>query len=89
MARRERLFGGYLFVEVLFEDVKGVSMVVLHADRTQDRTHGARCTSLFSNDFPYVPWSNAESQNSTFFTVYSFDYYRSRVIHQSLSDLGD
>jgi len=88
-ARHESLFAGRLLIQVLFEDIERVSMVVLHADGTQDRAHGTRCTSLFPNDFPHISRSNTQPQYSAFFAVHSFNDYSLRVIHQSLRDLGD
>jgi len=88
-ARGKRLFAWSLLVQMLLEYVQSVPVVVLHADCTQDRTHGARGTSLFTNDFPYISRSNTQPQHSTLFAVHCFHDYRLRVIHQSLRDLGD
>lgn len=56
----ERLFAVRLFFQVLFEDIKGIPVMVLHADRTENRTHGTCCTALFPNDFPDVPGGDAQ-----------------------------
>ncbi len=55
----ERLFAVRLFFQVLFEDIKGIPMMVLHAHCTENRTHGSCCTALFPNDFPDVPGGDA------------------------------
>jgi hypothetical protein len=85
----ERLFGVRLFFQVLFEDIKGIPVMVLHADRTENRTHGTCCTALFPNDFPDVPGGDAQPQYCAFFSFNGFNIYRIWVIHQSLSYLGD
>ena len=55
----ERLFAVNVLFQVLFEDIKGIPVMVLHADCTENRTHGTCCTALFPNDFPDVPGGDA------------------------------
>ena len=82
-------FCGRMFFQVFFENVKCVTVMVLHADCTKYCAHGARRTSLFPDDFSYITWGNAEPQDGTFVALYSFHNDSVGVIHQSLRDLGD
>jgi len=54
------LFAGGVVIQVLFENIERIPMMVLHADCTQNRAHGTRGSALFPNDFAYIPGGDAE-----------------------------
>src|SRR5580698_3679231 len=73
---------------VLFQDVEGVAMVVLHADGTEDGADGTRGAALFADHLAYVGRCDVEAQRGAIFFFYFFDLNVRGNVHQSAGNSG-
>ena len=73
---------------ILFEDVEGIAMVVLHTDSAEDRTYRTRGSSLFPDHFSHIRGRNPESKHRAFVSFHRLNIYRLWDIDQRSRNLG-
>ena len=64
-------------------------MVVLHTDRSQNRSHRTRCPSLLADHLANIGGGNAETQHCALFSFDRLNNYSLGNINQRSRNLSD
>jgi hypothetical protein len=78
-----------LLAFVFFEDVERVPVVELHADGSENGTHGPGSTPLLADNLAHILRSDPESEDGIFIPIHRFHVDSGRLIDQGLSDLAN
>ena len=70
----------------LFEDFQRKALLQLHSSGPQDRAHGARRATLFSDHFPQVRRMNTKLEHRDLLSFYGPDGNLLGIVHESFSD---
>jgi hypothetical protein len=73
---------------ILFQYVERVTVMVFHAHRSQNGSHGPRRSALLSNYFANIRRRNAKAKNCIFRAFYGFNDYSIRLVDQGAGDFG-
>ncbi len=73
----------------IFQDIEGVAMMLFHAHRAQNGTHGSRSPALFANDLADVSRSDAQAKDAALFVPLQLHFNGIRFIDQGTGNFYD